>query len=139
MLLSLVLALLSFLMAIRCGATAFSTPFDAWSWVNLMYLAMAAGMAVVCAVSIRRLMRAYRRQAQKLREEQEAQRQKLHEKRRAMYLEEDIDIEKEAERAEAARLAAEAAQRGAPEATEPAAAPPASLQESAADRTPSDD
>ena len=44
----------------------------------------------------------------KIKEEQARELEKLHAKRRALYLDEDIDIEAEAAKAEAARLAAQA-------------------------------
>ena len=47
-------------------------------------------------------------QAEKIKEEQARELEKLHAKRRALYLDEDIDIEAEAAKAEAARLAAQA-------------------------------
>lgn len=59
-------------------------------------------------VSARRAVRAYKKQAEKIKEEQARELEKLHAKRRALYLDEDIDIEAEAAKAEAARLAAQA-------------------------------
>ncbi|MFR8461938.1 MAG: hypothetical protein ACLVEX_12390 [Ruthenibacterium lactatiformans] len=53
-------------------------------------------------------VRAYKKQAEKIKEEQARELEKLHAKRRALYLDEDIDIEAEAAKAEAARLAAQA-------------------------------
>lgn len=69
---------------------------------------MAAVMIGVCVVSARRAVRAYKKQAEKIKEEQARELEKLHAKRRALYLDEDIDIEAEAAKAEAARLAAQA-------------------------------
>ena len=69
---------------------------------------MAAVMSGVCGVSEGSAVRAYKKQAEKIKEEQARELEKLHAKRRALYLDEDIDIEAEAATAEAARLAAQA-------------------------------
>ena len=90
------------------SVTAFSVPFASWTWLSWLYLAMAAVMIGVCVVSARRAVRAYKKQAEKIKEEQARELEKLHAKRRALYLDEDIDIEAEAAKAEAARLAAQA-------------------------------
>ena len=96
MFLSVILTIAAAYMALQCGLTAFSVPFASWTWLSWLYLAMAAVMIGVCVVSARRAVRAYKKQAEKIKE------------RRALYLDEDIDIEAEAAKAEAARLAAQA-------------------------------
>mgnify|MGYP001513154331 CR=1 FL=1 len=119
MFLSVILTIAAAYMALQCGLTAFSVPFASWTWLSWLYLAMAAVMIGVCVVSARRAVRAYKKQAEKIKEEQARELEKLHAKRRALYLDEDIDIEAEAAKAEAARLAAqaeEAAGADAPEA-----------------------
>ena len=100
MFLSVILTIAAAYMALQCGLTAFSVPFASWTWLSWLYLAMAAVMIGVCVVSARR--------AEKIKEEQARELEKLHAKRRALYLDEDIDIEAEAAKAEAARLAAQA-------------------------------
>ena len=104
MFLSVILTIAAAYMAL----TAFSVPFASWTWLSWLYLAMAAVMIGVCVVSARRAVRAYKKQAEKIKEEQARELEKLHAKRRALYLDEDIDIEAEAAKAEAARLAAQA-------------------------------
>ena len=108
MFLSVILTIAAAYMALQCGLTAFSVPFASWTWLSWLYLAMAAVMIGVCVVSARRAVRAYKKQAEKIKEEQARELEKLHAKRRALYLDEDIDIEAEAAKAEAARLAAQA-------------------------------
>lgn len=104
MFLSVILTIAAAYMALQCGLTAFSVPFASWTWLSWLYLAMAAVMIGVCVVSARRAVRAYKKQAEKIKEEQARELEKLHAKRRALYLDEDIDIEAEAAKAEAARL-----------------------------------
>ena len=108
MFLSVILTIAAAYMALQCGLTAFSVPFASWTWLSWLYLARAAVMIGVCVVSARRAVRAYKKQAEKIKEEQARELEKLHAKRRALYLDEDIDIEAEAAKAEAARLAAQA-------------------------------
>ena len=103
MFLSVILTIAAAYMALQCGLTAFSVPFASWTWLSWLYLAMAAVMIGVCVVSARRAVRAYKKQAEKIKEEQARELEKLHAKRRALYLDEDIDIEAEAAKAEAAR------------------------------------
>ena len=108
MFLSVILTIAAAYMALQCGLTAFSVPFASWTWLSWLYLAMAAVMIGVCVVSARRAVRAYKNRPKKYKEEQARELEKLHAKRRALYLDEDIDIEAEAAKAEAARLAAQA-------------------------------
>ena len=114
MFLSVILTLAAAYMAYQCGLTAFSVPFASWTWLSWLYLAMSAAMIGVCVVSARRALRAYKKQAEKLKEEQAKEMEKRHAKQRALYLDEDVDIEAEAAKAEAARLAAEAQESEAP-------------------------
>ena len=99
MFLSVILTIAAAYMALQCGLTAFSVPFASWTWLSWLYLAMAAVMIGVCVVSARRAVRAYKKQAEKVKEEQARELEKLHAKRRALYLDEDIDIEAEAAKA----------------------------------------
>ena len=99
MFLSVILTIAAAYMALQCGLTAFSVPFASWTWLSWLYLAMAAVMIGVCVVSARRAVRAYKKQAEKIKEEQARELEKLHAKRRALYLDEDIDIEAEAAKA----------------------------------------
>ena len=92
MFLSVILTIAAAYMALQCGLTAFSVPFASWTWLSWLYLAMAAVMIGVCVVSARRAVRAYKKQAEKIKEEQARELEKLHAKRRALYLDEDIDL-----------------------------------------------
>ncbi len=83
MFLSVILTIAAAYMALQCGLTAFSVPFASWTWLSWLYLAMAAVMIGVCVVSARRAVRAYKKQAEKIKEEQARELEKLHAKRRA--------------------------------------------------------
>ena len=84
MFLSVILTIAAAYMALQCGLTAFSVPFASWTWLSWLYLAMAAVMIGVCVVSARRAVRAYKKQAEKIKEEQARELEKLHAKRRAL-------------------------------------------------------
>ena len=117
MFLSVILTIAAAYMALQCGLTAFSVPFASWTWLSWLYLAMAAVMIGVCVVSARRAVRAYKKQAEKIKEEQARELEKLHAKRRALYLDEggvplvaerSIDVSCQLELPEDCRVAARA-------------------------------
>ena len=110
MLLSLILTVMAAFMALQSVLMVLPIPFSQWNWVCWVQIALAVVLVVICALSARRTVRIYKKQKVELEKKQAQERARQEAKRRAQYLEEDIDIEKEAEKAEAARLAAEAAE-----------------------------
>ena len=101
MLLSLILTILSFYLAWQCGRSVFGTPFALWTglvWVNAV---MGVVLAVLGVFSAIRMVKGYRAQMAKAEEQQKKEMEKLHAKRRSIYLDEDIDIEALADEAAA--------------------------------------
>lgn len=114
MLLSLILTIMAAFMALQSVLTVLPIPFSSWDWVCWLQIALAVVLLVICVLSARRTARIYKKQKVELEKRQAEQRERQRAQRRAQYLDEDIDIEKEAEKAEAARLAAEQADKEEP-------------------------
>jgi len=108
MLLSLILTIMAAFMALQSVLFVLPVPFASWNWMCWLQAILAVVLLVVCLLSARRTVRIYKKQKVELEKKQAEQRARQAAQRRAQYLDEDIDIEKEAEKAEAARLAAEA-------------------------------
>ncbi len=113
MMLSLIIAMMAALLALQSVLMVLPVPFAQWNWLCWVYIAIAVALVFLCVTNIRRSVRMYKKQKAELKKRQAQQAERARAQRRAQYLEEDIDIEKEAEKAEAARLAEEATQRAA--------------------------
>lgn len=110
MLLSLILTVMAAFMALQSVLYVLPVPFHMWNWVCWLQIALAVVLLVICVLSARRTMRLYKKQKAELEKRQKEEQARQSARRRAQYLDDDIDVEKEAEKAEAARLAAEAAE-----------------------------
>lgn len=110
MLFSLILTVMAAFMVLQSVLMVLPIPFSQWNWVCWAQIALAVMLVIICIFSARRTVRLYKKQKADLEKRQAQERARQEARRRAQYLEEDIDIEKEAEKAEAARLAAEAEQ-----------------------------
>ncbi|MEG0910057.1 MAG: hypothetical protein RSF70_00590 [Ruthenibacterium sp.] len=97
MLLSIVLIVVPLLVIFSNFKLLTEIPFAAWTWAQYGVALLSVALAVICVWNVFRAKKQWKVQKAKLADAYAAENQKIHEKRRALYLDDDIDIEAVAE------------------------------------------
>ncbi|MEG2165091.1 MAG: hypothetical protein RRY96_02265 [Ruthenibacterium sp.] len=95
MFLSVILIVLTLLLIFSNYRLLVSIPFASWGILQYGTALLSVALAAVCVWSFFRAKKQWKVQKQKITDAYAAENAKLHEKRRALYLDEDIDIEAE--------------------------------------------
>lgn len=93
MFLSILLIVFSLLFIFSNFKTLMAVPFASWELPQYIIAGISVVLAVVCVLNIFRAKKQWKVQKEKLAQAYAAENEKVHAKRRALYLEEDIDIE----------------------------------------------